>query len=986
MANITRTSQIDQTARGMLGEAPKDTDLVIVKDVSDGTSGGGGRDKYVTIGNLVKSVGSVQGLAGSPGAQGPQGPQGPKGEKGDQGIQGLNGLSGSDGARGPQGIQGPRGATGATGISPAGLAWQGNWVSGNSYQVNDTVAFGGASYFCVTANSGSTSPDQSADFALLAAQGADGAPGADGADGADGIQGPRGEQGPVGPTGPEGPAGADGVQGVDGSEGAQGPKGDDGAPGATVFTELDQIPDTLDPGAYLKVNKTGDGLINVNQAPPDGGIRSLPQINARNKTGLPIPDKVIFRWSGNSYKVHFMTMTETEIYYTFDIANDDYMRVRFKNEPDGPNSGSTVTRYFSNGSSTTSQASRDPRTYQYSLKQYIDPTSRPDPTDTDKLVIYEGQQSGTTGAGSLNVIKAQSDFYTELPDAIVHLHESKEHILKLQRVDDPSLAQPRIVYRFEDFGDAGDHDRRIMFNNNSDGSVNSSVYFTSAGNLRHYIENGRALYYGSIVPESTIGNLEEVKDNAPIANSVKIPDAILAKSTDGSFRLLQFTQVRPSGVASVPDLLDYQANTHGSNRLLGFSSIDGNISSANTDGIEEEFDSIQEYIANGRAVYGGGSGTGGGGSSDFVGLLDTPVSLEANTYLKVNGDADAITQVHTPPVDGGIGSNALLSSKSNFEGRLPDAVILHSKSSGSIIHYDLKVIGTHFQYQYWSDSSTANSYYINFVNDATGSGLSFRGKSTQHEAPGCTTLQDFIDKGRAVYHGSKSGTEGIGGLASIKAKLAETKSGGVYTDIPDAIYAHGPATGGFTGSGYEGIFRLHWIMPDSLNASGSGWEIIYRAEAFQGSQDYYIGFRLDPDGTNVTATASKATGISKTQNLRWFIEQGRAVYYNATSSGIKAWGQFDGTNATTVTQFKGSNIKSIERKSAGLYKVTFTQAMPSGAYAVSGSANPQNFSGANFHVRHFGTELTTATHFYIEIRQHSNAPQDTNWISFQVVC
>ena len=29
-------------------------------------------------------------------------------------------------------------------------------------------------------------------------------------------------------------------------------QGDDGAPGATVFTELDQIPDALDPGAYLK--------------------------------------------------------------------------------------------------------------------------------------------------------------------------------------------------------------------------------------------------------------------------------------------------------------------------------------------------------------------------------------------------------------------------------------------------------------------------------------------------------------------------------------------------------------------------------------------------------------------------------------------------------------------------------------------------------------------------------------------------------------
>lgn len=977
MANITRTSQIDQTARGMLGEAPKDTDLVVVKDVSDGTSGGGGRDKYVTIGNLVKSVGSVQGLAGSPGSQGPAGPQGPQGPKGDQGIQGLSGADGADGAQGPQGIQGPRGAVGATGISPAGLAWQGTWVSGRSYEVNDTVAFSGASYFCVTANSGSTSPDQSADFALLAAQGADGAPGADGSDGADGIQGPRGEQGPVGPQGPAGPAGVDGVQGIDGLEGAQGPKGDDGAPGATVFTELDQIPDTLDPGAYLKVNKTGDGLINVNQAPPDGGIRSLPQVNARNKTGLSLPDYVIFKYNGNCYKIQFMTITDTEIYYSYDIAANDYMRVRFKNEPDGPNSGPTVTRYFGNDSASYTQALRDPKTYQYSLKQFIDPTSRPDPTDTDKLVIYEGQQSGTTGVGNLNVIKAVSNFYTELPDAIVHQHSNGvEYILNLSYVGD------FLMYRNEDHGDSTNHDRRISFNDNADGSVatsgSGSVFFTPAGNLRHYIENGRAIYYGSIVPESTIGSLEEVKNTVPLANVIKLPDAILAKDNNGRFRVLNFTQARA-------DFFDYQANVSSFNLTIGFDSDTGEFD--NNASVEKEFDSIQEYIANGRAIYGGGSGTGGGGSSDFVGLLDTPSTLEANTYLKVNGDGDGITQVHTPPVDGGIGSNAMVSSKSNFEGRLPDAIILNSKSSGAAIHYDLKAIGNNFQYQYWTAQSNANSYYVNFVNDATGSGLIFQGKSTQHEAPGCTTLQDFIDKGRAVYHGSKSGTEGIGGLASIKAKLAETKSGGFYTDIPDAIYAHGPASGGTTGSGYEGIYRLHWLMPDSQSASGSGWEVIYRVEDFDGSTgDYHIGFRLDADGTNVTAAGSAATGISKTQNLRWFVEQGRAVYYNATSSGIKAWGQFDGTNATTASQFKGSNIKSIERKGVGLYKVTFTQAMPSNAYAVSGSANPQNKSGAAFHVRHSGTELTTATHFYVEIRQHSNAAIDTNWISFQVVC
>ena len=83
-----------------------------------------------------------------------------------------------------------------------------------------------------------------------------------------------------------------------------------------------------------------------------------------------------------------MTVTDTEIYYSYDIANDDYMRVRFKNEPDGPNSGSTVTRYTLM-LVLPLPALRDPKTYQYSLKQYIDPTSRPDPTGQISLLFMK---------------------------------------------------------------------------------------------------------------------------------------------------------------------------------------------------------------------------------------------------------------------------------------------------------------------------------------------------------------------------------------------------------------------------------------------------------------------------------------------------------------------------------------------------------------------------------------------------------------------
>jgi hypothetical protein len=97
------------------------------------------------------------------------------------------------GATGPQGVQGPAGPLGPVG--PAGLEWQGAWISGTSYVADDAVGYDGASWFCILATSGTTTPDlDETHWALLASQGA------------------QGEQGVQGPTGPQGPAGTAGTQ------------------------------------------------------------------------------------------------------------------------------------------------------------------------------------------------------------------------------------------------------------------------------------------------------------------------------------------------------------------------------------------------------------------------------------------------------------------------------------------------------------------------------------------------------------------------------------------------------------------------------------------------------------------------------------------------------------------------------------------------------------------------------------------------------
>ena len=195
---------------------------------------------------LLASQGAVgpQGSQGIQGNQGIAGPIGLTGLQGTAGVAGANGIQGPlgpiglTGATGPQGIQGAQGAQGQVG--PAGLTWVGTWSAIGVYALNDAVSFGGNSYFCFNpAGVGPSAVDPATDtanWALLSAQGATGPAGANGIAGAVGATGPQGPQGIVGPagaTGPQGATGATGATGLAGSTGAQGVAGPIGPAGLT---------------------------------------------------------------------------------------------------------------------------------------------------------------------------------------------------------------------------------------------------------------------------------------------------------------------------------------------------------------------------------------------------------------------------------------------------------------------------------------------------------------------------------------------------------------------------------------------------------------------------------------------------------------------------------------------------------------------------------------------------------------------------------
>jgi len=224
-----------------------------------GSDGASAFDVWIAEGNLGTEADFLASLVGADGAQGPVGPEGSVGADGAIGPQGPAGADGANGADGTSvtilGLLASTGDLPGSGNTPgdgyiiagdlhvwdgalwnnvgpiqgpAGIGWQGAWVTATDYAISDAVAHLGASYFCIADHTAgaATEPDVGGSWAancdLLAAKGDPSATGPAGADGADGAMGLEGPQGPARTDGAEGAPGTDGVNGADGVDGADG--------------------------------------------------------------------------------------------------------------------------------------------------------------------------------------------------------------------------------------------------------------------------------------------------------------------------------------------------------------------------------------------------------------------------------------------------------------------------------------------------------------------------------------------------------------------------------------------------------------------------------------------------------------------------------------------------------------------------------------------------------------------------------------------
>lgn len=187
---IDKLAGVEEYARGLLAVQDRDTLF-----------------EYMGLDEETISAGGLPGPDGKEGEAGPQGPEGPQGPTG-------VGVEGPTGPQGPQGPQGPEGPIGPVG--PAGLNWRQGYSDAINYIKDDTVAFQGATYFCVQPVIGTPPLPENDFWALVAAQGARGIQGPPGPQGKDGQEGPRGpdgvgKEGKQGPPGPQGKTGESGV-------------------------------------------------------------------------------------------------------------------------------------------------------------------------------------------------------------------------------------------------------------------------------------------------------------------------------------------------------------------------------------------------------------------------------------------------------------------------------------------------------------------------------------------------------------------------------------------------------------------------------------------------------------------------------------------------------------------------------------------------------------------------------------------------------
>ena len=343
-----------------------------------------------------------------------------------------------------------------------------------------------------------------------------------------------------------------------------------------------------------------------------------------------------------------------------------------------------------------------------------------------------------------------------------------------------------------------------------------------------------------------LGSLDVIKSNTNFSGI--IPDQIVCK--EGAYEhILHLLYVNHNNE------LWYITEDHGTassdHRFIQFNDDSiGSFKAKNTVFWLSEMssNSLKWFVDNNRAIYHGGSSSSGSSSTS----------------------------------NGGIGNLPEVIAQSNFDGILPDRIIL-TDDTNQVTPYTLSYVKSDYiEYVFSADTINSN-LNIRFHNNSSGT---IKEKQTGHNLYAeDETLQDIIDNNHAVYlgggssNGTSSSSGGIGNLDYIKN---QTSFNGI---LPDAITVIGPGP-----NYWDKVMHFYDYKKDV--------GIFYKnTEAGIMFSDNVTGDIETPSGTH-----SLPSGIDSIQKL---IDNGRAIYFGgSSSSGSSSSG---GSQLNSNAKFQAKN-------------------------------------------------------------------------------
>ena len=238
-------------------------------------------------------------------------------------------------------------------------------------------------------------------------------------------------------------------------------------------------------------------------------------------------------------------------------------------------------------------------------------------------------------------------------------------------------------------------------------------------------------------------------------------------------------------------------------------------------------------------------------ASTFSGLTDTPSTLDAGSYLRVNLAGDGVEQIKTAPPTGGLGDNSIIQSVSTFDRKLPDAIV-HQQNGKQFVLRLAYADNDQFVYRNEDHGSVDRKVYFNNPEGTVNS-------SFTEYFTGVLTLQEYIDSGRAIYYGSGGGGGGsvndISGLIrhyNLDGNLNDATLTTDLTSTGDALnWEAGKFNQAVKLNGTNNKLRTGLVIPSDSTIS-----LWYKHNDKTGGNNLYIFGDFASSGVNTTSSVS----------------------------------------------------------------------------------------------------------------------------------